>query len=218
MQIDLAQADLLLTTARALREDMDLERPVERAVIEACVKLAIQAPAGTTLPTEHFLIVMDPEKKNAIAQLYQKACYPFLERQEAQISGNDAKDIEKRQKLASLRWQADIFHKIPAFVIALKNGRVETTDVLPHASFYGGIFPIAWSFVLALRARGLGACWMSLLISAERETAELLGIPQDVTQTVLFPVGYYKPNAPAPALRELAREQIHWDTWGDHGH
>lgn len=215
--IDQRQADLLLTTTRALREDMDLERAVPRSVIEECVTIAIQAPAGTTLPTEHFLIVMDPDKRRLIADLYRKACYPFLERRRAQITGDDEVSVVQRQKLDSLRWQADIFDKIPALVLALKNGRVETTETLPQASFYGGILPIAWSFILALRARGLGACWMSLLIAQEKEAAQILGIPDNVTQTALFPIGYYKAHATAPPLRELCPEQLHWDTWGVHG-
>ena len=196
---------------------MDLERPVERSVVEECVKIAIQAPAGTPLPTEHFLIVMDPEKRRLIADLYRKTCYPFLDKHEAEITGDDNENMAKREKLASLRWQAGIFDQIPALVIALKEGRVETIDTLPQASFYGGILPIAWSFVLALRSRGLGACWMSLLIAHEKEAAQILGIPADVTQTVLFPIGYYKADAPTPRLRELCPEQIHWDTWGAHG-
>ena len=217
MQIDQGQADLLLTTTRALREDMDLERPVERSVIEECVKIAIQAPQGSPLPTEHFLIIMDAEKRRRIAEIYRTSCYAFLDKHEAQITDDDAESVAKREKFGSLRWQADIFDQIPALVIVLKNGRVETTDTLPLASFFGGIMPIAWSFMLALRARGLGGCWMSLLTGHEKESGQILGIPENVTQTVLIPVGYYKPGAVAPAMRELAREQIHWDTWGTHG-
>ena len=217
IDIDLTQADRLLTTARALREDMDLERRVERSVIIECAKIAMQAPAGTPLPTEHFLIVRDTEKKRLIADLYRKVCYPFLDKLDAQLDDNDPASIETREKYQSLRWQADIFHEIPALVLALKNGRVETTDTLPQASFYGAIMPIAWSFILALRARGLGACWMSLLIAEERRAAAVLGIPEDVTQAAMFPVGYYKAGAKPPEMRALAPEQLHWDTWGAHG-
>lgn len=215
--IDQKQADLLLTTTRALREDMDFERAVPHSVIKECATIAIQAPAGTPLPTEHFLIVMDPDKRRLIADLYRKACYPFLERRRREITGDDPDSVARRQKLDSLRWQADVFEKIPALVLALKNGRVETAETLPQASFYGGIMPIAWSFILALRARGLGACWMSLLIAQEKEAAKILGIPDNVTQTALFPIGYYKTDATTPPMRELRREQLHWDAWGSHG-
>ena len=216
MEIDRTQADLLLTTTRALREDMDFERPVERSVIEECVKIAIQAPAGTPLPTEHFLIVMDREKRHLLADLYRKSCYPFLDKKLEQLTGDDPATIATRKKLASLRWQADVFHHVPAMVITLKNGRVDSTDVLTQASFYGAVMPIAWSFILALRVRGLGSCWCSLLLKYEKETAEILGIPQDVTQTALFPVGYYTTTPTMPVMRELRAEQVHWDAWGAH--
>ena len=217
MIIDQTQADLLLTTTRAMREEMDFERPVERSIIEECVKIAIQAPAGTPLPTEHFLIVMDREKRQLLADLYRKATYPFLDKQLEQITADDAESVAKRSKLASLRWQADVFHDVPAMVITLKNGRVQSSDAFAQGSFYGAIMPIAWSFILALRVRGLGSCWCSLLLKYEKETAEILGIPQDVTQTALFPVGYYKTTPTMPAMRELRPEQVHWDTWGAHG-
>ena len=196
---------------------MDLERPVERSVLIECAKIAIQAPAGTPQPTEHFLIVRDLGKKRLIADLYRKVCYPFLDKRDAQLDEDDPASIKTREKFQSLRWQADIFHEIPALVLALKNGRVKTTDTLPQASFYGAIMPIAWSFILALRARGLGACWMSLLVAEEKQAAEILDIPEDVTQAAMFPVGYYKANAKPPEMRALASQQIHWDAWGAHG-
>jgi nitroreductase len=216
IDIDLSQADQLLTSARGLREDMDLERPVPRSVIIECAKVAIQAPAGTPLPTEHFLIVEEAGKKQLIANLYREACYPFLDKLDSQLDDNDPQTVETRKKFQSLRWQADIFEQIPALVFALKNGCVESTETFPQASFYGSIMPVAWSFILALRARGLGACWMSLLITKERQVAEILGIPHDVTQAAMFPVGYYKTSIQSAAMRALAPEQLHWDTWGTH--
>jgi nitroreductase len=38
--------DEVLTTTRAVRRRLDLERPVERTVVEECLRLAFQAPNG----------------------------------------------------------------------------------------------------------------------------------------------------------------------------
>ena len=38
--------DQLLTTTRTVRRRLDFERPVERELIEECIEIAIQAPAG----------------------------------------------------------------------------------------------------------------------------------------------------------------------------
>ena len=44
-------ADDVLTTTRSVRKRLDLERPVEREVIEQCLEIALQAPTGSTVPT-----------------------------------------------------------------------------------------------------------------------------------------------------------------------
>ena len=63
--------------------------------------------------------------------------------------------------------------------------------------------PAIWSFALALRSRGLGSVWTTLHLAYEREVAELLGIPDNVTQVALLPVAYtigqdFKPAARPP--------------------
>jgi nitroreductase len=74
--------------------------------------------------------------------------------------------------------------------------------------------PAAWSLMLALRARGLGSTWTSLLVLHEAETAQILGIPEGVTQTILLPVGYTKGAVLRPAVRKSPREVTYWDMWG----
>jgi len=39
--------DQLLTTTRSVRKRLDLERPVEREVLEECLDVALQAPTGS---------------------------------------------------------------------------------------------------------------------------------------------------------------------------
>ncbi|MEV0883588.1 hypothetical protein ACIOHB_13340 [Streptomyces microflavus] len=41
-------ADEVLTTTRAVRRRLDLDRPVERTLIEECLRLAAQAPPDAT--------------------------------------------------------------------------------------------------------------------------------------------------------------------------
>jgi len=71
-----------------------------------------------------------------------------------------------------------------------------------------------WSFMLALRNRGLGSAWTTLHLPAEAEAAEILGIPHDkVTQAGLFPVAYTLGTDFKPASRLDATDLIHWDAW-----
>ncbi|MEY4948803.1 MAG: hypothetical protein RL698_1014, partial [Pseudomonadota bacterium] len=45
--MDLATVDHLLSTTRSVRKRLDFGRPVDRAVIEKCIEIAIQAPTGS---------------------------------------------------------------------------------------------------------------------------------------------------------------------------
>lgn len=44
--IDLPSVDHVLTTTRAVRQRLDLTRPVAREVIERCIDIAVQAPTA----------------------------------------------------------------------------------------------------------------------------------------------------------------------------
>ena len=56
--------DELLSTTRAVRKRLDLERPVEREVLEECLRLAQQAPTGSYAQNWHFVVVTDPDLKS----------------------------------------------------------------------------------------------------------------------------------------------------------
>ncbi|WP_179887867.1 nitroreductase family protein, partial [Streptomyces sp. b94] len=64
-------ADEVLTTTRAVRKRLDLNRPVERELIEECLELATQAPTGRNRQRWDFVLVTDPEKRAALADLYR---------------------------------------------------------------------------------------------------------------------------------------------------
>jgi nitroreductase len=57
--MDITTVDHLLTTTRSVRKRLDLQRPVEPAVIEQCLEIAIQAPTGGNVQGWHFMVVTD---------------------------------------------------------------------------------------------------------------------------------------------------------------
>jgi nitroreductase len=71
-----------------------------------------------------------------------------------------------------------------------------------------------WSLFLALRTRGLGSAWTSVLLRYEREAAEILGIPYETyTQGGLVPIAYTVGTDFKPAPRRPVSEIIHWNQW-----
>jgi nitroreductase len=81
------------------------------------------------------------------------------------------------------------------------------------AGFYGSILPAVWSFMLALRSRGLGTAYTTLHLQHEREAAELLGIPDTVTQVALLPVAHVTGGGFRPADRKPVEAVTYWNGW-----
>src|SRR6476661_9831162 len=84
--------DELLTTTRAVRKRLDLTRPVERSVIEECLRIAQQAPSASNSQHWHFIVVTDPAKKAALGELYQRGHQGILASRQARVfKSEDAK-------------------------------------------------------------------------------------------------------------------------------
>src|SRR3954468_16593680 len=69
--------DELLSRTRAVRRRLDLARLVEEAVLEECVRLAVQAPTSTNTQNWHFVVVTDAAKRAALTELYRRSWIPY---------------------------------------------------------------------------------------------------------------------------------------------
>ncbi len=218
MTIDHVATDKLLTTTRSVRKRLDLTRDVEPQVIQDCIDIAMQAPTGTNAQNWAFVVITDPAKKKFIADAYRNggemmagSGYP------PPLEPGDPREHVMPKVMESAGYLGEILEQVPVFVIACVRGRVESVPmVIAQASTYGSILPAAWSFMLALRSRGLGTAWTTIHLFQEQAISELLGIPADWTQTVLFPVAYYTGDDFKPAHRLPSDTMTHWDSWGTH--
>src|SRR6201994_3604716 len=90
-RIDLANADLLLSTTRSVRKRLDFDRPVEREVLLECLRLAVQAPTASNSQTWRWMVVTDPDLRLKVADYYRAAALPYLgESLQAAEDGGDA--------------------------------------------------------------------------------------------------------------------------------
>jgi nitroreductase len=203
---DLTTTDHLLTTTRSVRKRLDLDRPVEPEVIERCLEIAIQAPSGSDRQRWHFVVLTDPSARLGMAELYRRSFAEYIGPIGGGATGNRVLD--------SAVYLAEHFHRVPVQVLFCYEGRAEQQGLMAQAGLYGSILPAAWSFMLALRARGLGSAWTTLHLRYEREAAALLGLPDDLTQAALIPVAYTSGDDFRPARRAPAAERTHWNGWG----
>lgn len=208
--------DQLLATTRAVRKRLDFDKPVPRDVVMECIELAFQAPTGSNRQGWHFMLVGDPAKKQALADLYGKHFDPYVNAPvRPQYQDGDSRKERQDAVTDSATYLRNNFHRAPWLVIPVMEGRVpENLPVFAQASMWGSLLPAFWSFMLAARARGLGTAWTTLHLPSEREAADILGIPFDgYTQGGMSPLAYTLGTDFKPGPRVDSSSLVHWDTW-----
>jgi nitroreductase len=204
--------DELLSTTRAVRRRLDLARPVEREVLEDCLRLAQQAPTAAYREDWHFVVVTDLDTRAALGELWRKSARRYLARRPQAAAAVVLPDTRRlvRSVVHLVRHIGDV----PVHVIPCIEGRTDGKPAAAQASRWGTIVPAAWSFMLAARSRGLGSVWTTFHLQYEREAAELLGIPyDDVMQAALIPVAYTVGTDFRPARRKPLDTLAHWERW-----
>jgi nitroreductase len=207
--MDLATVDKLLTTTRSVRRRLDLTRAVDPALIERCLEIAVQGPTGSNLCRYHFIVVTDAGKRATLAGFYRRAFDVFYPPERLAARRQAApRDVPSWTALA------EQFQDVPTLIISCVEGRPEGLQPERLAGLYGNILPITWSLMLALRARGVGAAWTTIVFTYEKEVAALLGIPENLTPAVCLPIAYFTGDDFKPAKRIPAVERTYWNTWG----
>ncbi len=204
--------DEMLATTRAVRKRLDLERPVERAVLEECLQLAQQAPTGSNRQGWGFIVVTDPAKRLALADLYRKSWEPYSR---SRTPATEQSDQATQARVAdSASYLAEHMHEVPVLIVPVIRGRTDSAPIVGQAGVWGSILPAVWSFMLAARSRGLGTAWTTLHLRYEEEAAGVLGIPYaEVMQTALIPVAYTLGTDFKPGPRAPLDTIVHWEQW-----
>lgn len=208
-------ADEVLSTTRSVRKRLDLTRPVERSLLEECLSLAQQAPTGGNRQGWGFVVVTDPAKRLALAELYREGWRAYR----ASPSGDVSRAPENAQAtlgrvLDSADYLAEHLHEVPVHVLPVIRGRTDNQPAARQAGTWGSILPAAWSFMLAARSRGLGTVWTTIHLAFEEEAAAILGIPYaEIMQAALIPVAHTIGTDFKPAPRMPLDDIVHWDRW-----
>ncbi|MDQ4145023.1 MAG: nitroreductase family protein [Actinomycetota bacterium] len=220
---DLSSVDALLTGTRAVRKRLDLDRDVDLDVVQECLRIALQAPTGSNMQRWRWVVVTEQDKKDALGDIYRRSIDPYHDIME-QLAGDNE---QTKKVIASSRYLADNLPRIPVLVIPCHLGTPddmrkllgplgyphEITDNLAASGFYGSIWPAVWSFMLALRSRGLASTLTTMHLALEHETQDLLGIPGTVSQMGIVPVAHFKGQTFKPAKRRAAEEVTYWNVW-----
>lgn len=214
--------DEVLTTTRAVRRRLDLERPVPRELVAACVAIAQQAPIAENAEHCRFVVVDDPELRVRMAEVYRSAVEEFVlapmrrKSEERKARGEPSRELPARMQriMASAYHLVEHLQDVPVLVLAGSTDRAPREPLDAHASgFYGSVYPTIWSLQLALRARGLGSSLTCIHLHLADEMAEVLSLPEEFHQVALLPVAYTLGLDFKPAPRRPLEEVLRWNGW-----
>jgi len=202
--------DWVLTTTRAVRRRLDLERPVDLDLVVECLDLALQAPTGGDIQGWRWIVITEPDTKALVRDIYLDALTAASDgRRQRPADGSDDRMMEGAWHLATH------LDRVPVLVLACIRGRMTPATTPAQASaLFGSIYPAVWSLQLALRSRGLASTMTTVHIGRHQEMADLLGIPDNVTQAALVPIAHLMGGDLHPARRRPVSEVAFREHWG----
>jgi nitroreductase len=199
-----------LYTTRAMRRVLPdaIPHDVQARILDA----AIRAPSGGNQQNWRFVLLDDPDKRAALAPLYQHAMGELwktvykdqLEAAHADPEAPDSVQMFKVQR--SAQWLADNFETVPLFLFPF----------CQYDPTGGSIYPAVWNAMLAARAEGVGSCLTALLqFFHPTETFEILGVPEDQGWILSGTVSFGYPTGTwGVAQRRPVHEVAYRNTWG----
>jgi len=141
---DLDTVDRLLSTTRAVRHRLDLDRPVPREVLLDCIRLSQQSPTATNRQNWRWVVVTDAEKRRRVGEIYARGADAVRKR----LAGLEG---QSRRVHEGGLWLAENIGRVPVHVFPCIEGRPGPDfSSIACATLYGSILPAVWSFQLGV--------------------------------------------------------------------
>jgi nitroreductase len=192
-------------TSRRFKPD-----PVPRELLWQALDSARFAPSGGNRQGWRVVVVEDLERRRTLRDLYLPRWRAYLEQTGAakMLAEPERFDPARVRAVRRADDYASRLEQVPLhLVVGVRLDDLAVTDAeLPRQSIVGGasIYPFVQNLLLALRSEGLGAAMTTLLVPAEADVKQLLGIPDDVALAAHIGVGYRADPWP----KRLARRPV----------
>jgi nitroreductase len=214
--MDLFEAMRCAPTSRYFTEE-----PVAPAAIERALENARFAPSGGNRQGWRVVVVRDPRRRAALAELYLPHWRAYVAQMGAVGSPAGARglDAARARMLRGANDYAEALAGVPVhLVVGVRLGDLAVTDAgLPRQSIVGGasVYPFVQNLLLALRAEGLGAAMTTLLIPAEEAVRSLVELPGDVALAAHVGVGHRADPWPRRLARRPVEEFAYSERYGE---
>jgi nitroreductase len=205
-----------LQTTGAVRDFS--EHPVPDEVVHHILDTARHAPSGGNRQPWKVVFVKHPATRRQLRDLYLRGWYQYLAMAAAGLvpwAPLTDRHAERRARQESERLAAEaarrpggfaeLFDQVPVVLVLLADLRAlaAVDRDRDRYTFVGGasIYPFAWSILLAAHAAGLGGVLTSMVVEAEDEARDLLGIPAEWAVAGVLALGYPAGGNRATRLR-----------------
>lgn len=193
-----------METARAIRHFRP--EPVPQELLEKLIYAATRATNPRNEQPWEFVVLTEPEPKEAIAQLL-----------EPRASGirDASRDFESASRRKLWNDAADLIESLATAPAVVFVCGTQMEIEAPHSEWDmvgSAVYAAAQNLVVAARSLGLGTTFTTLHLHAESEIRDLLQLPENIHIRVMLPVGW--PDRPfGPMRRRPLEEVLHWNHW-----
>jgi nitroreductase len=189
----------VLTHQRACRSF--LPDPVGDDTIDRILTAATYAPSAENTQPWRFIVVRDPEKRRAIAELATRI-WEGGARQVAKEHLNDRilADVDQSTSGGGIA-------NAPIIIVVC----ADTSDCFPSA-LAASMWPAVQNLLLAAHSEGIGTALTTMAALLPDALRTLLSIPENIEPYAVIPLGYPSRRLGPPNRRELGAVR-HVDRW-----
>ncbi|HSO99084.1 MAG TPA: nitroreductase family protein [Solirubrobacteraceae bacterium] len=199
------------------------EEPVDPASLHRVLDAARFAPSGGNRQGWRVIVVTGPALRRRIRELYEPHWAAYTEANGAravlEAGGAEGLSAGRFRMLQAADEYARTFDRVPVhLVVCVQLDALAVTDAeLDRQSIVGGasIYPFVQNVLLGLRGEGLGASFTTLLVPAEPELKELLGIPDGAAVAGHISVGHRADPWPRHLARNPVEAFAFGERWGE---
>lgn len=198
----------VMYNCRAMRRLDTREVPEELLV--KMVDAANQAASGGNQQRGRWIVVRDPQQKQAIATLNHEVSAEFVKARIDRGENLPHHDAATRARmLDAVLYLAEHMHTYPALIVACLEFDERPADLAAQG---GSIWPGVQNLLLAARSLGLGAVPTTYAINRREEFEAIIGLPETMAAYALVPVGWPLGNF-GPVTRRPVDEIMRFDRW-----
>ncbi len=214
--MELYDAMSTLRAVRRLRTD-----PIPDEVLERVLQAGCWAPTGGNQQPWRVVVVRDPARKQALADIYAPEWATYVEGFMGRVRAMNMDETElakwNRVSAAGDHLAAHL-HEAPAILMFCGNPKMMAiTDAkLDRISMVGGgsVYPAVQNVMLACVEEGLGCTLTTLHCLREAEVKAALDIPDGWATLAMVPIGYPVGRGHGSITRQPPSALAYADTFG----